>query len=110
MNDFEITVSLTGTTPDEIAKCSEEVDKIFAKNDAEVKSTEDWGTKRLWHVIKKPDNSKADSVFYKYYVCSIEKSKVIVLEKDFKLSPSVLRTTIFKVRPPKAVKVKSRKQ
>jgi len=109
VEDFEITVSLTGTSPEEIAKCSEEVGKIFSKNGAEVKSTEDWGTKRLWHIIKKPDNSKADSVFYKYYVCSIEKSKVITLQKDFKLSPSVLRTTIFKVRPPKVVKSKARK-
>ena len=109
MNDFEITISLMGTNPEEIAKCSEDVDKIFAKNNVEIKSTEDWGTKRLWHIIRKPDNSKADSVFYKFYVCSIEKSKVLKLKKDFKLSPSVLRTTIFKVRPPKAVKIKKRK-
>jgi small subunit ribosomal protein S6 len=90
MRTYELTV-IFRMTDEEFSKGKEELLAEIGKVGAVVKSQEDKGVRQLAYPVKKEQRGR-----YLYLEAEIDPAKVIILERAFRLSDSVLKFLFVK--------------
>ena len=104
MASYELVTIVKGQGPQEAAPGKEAVGSLLKKHGATVKETAEWGHKKFWYPV-----DKVPSGTYTYYEIEMEPSKVVTLERDFRLNNQILRAMVTRKSQNTAVKKAAQK-
>lgn len=91
MRQYEITSVIVEGQASVIEETKQNIKEILSKNSAEITSEEDWGSKKLWYLIRGHENGH-----FSHLKCKAEPKSIEKIEHEFFLNQNILKTSIIK--------------
>jgi small subunit ribosomal protein S6 len=92
MRSYEMTSIIIEGSSTVIDETKQIIKDILVKNSAEVSGEEDWGSKKLWYLIRGHENGHYSHLKFKADAKAIQK-----VEHEFILNQNILKTSIIKL-------------